>query len=83
MKPTLFVKKGKYVIEGDPTDGALMIAARQFGIDHTMKDRSKILKQFPFDSTSKRMSVVVEDENRRKFLITKGARNCTSKMRVY
>lgn len=69
----LFVKKGKYVIEGDPTDGALMIAARQFGIDHTMKDRYKILKQFPFDSTSKRMSVVVEDENRRKFLITKGA----------
>src|SRR5690625_3574254 len=32
-----------------------------------------IIKEMPFDSERKRMSVVVEDENNMRFLITKGA----------
>lgn len=70
---SLFVKKGKYMIDGDPTDGALIIAARKMGLSHTAKEQFTIVKEFPFDSTRKRMSVIVEDENKRRFLIVKGA----------
>ncbi|MFD2133068.1 cation-translocating P-type ATPase [Pseudogracilibacillus auburnensis] len=70
---SLLVKKGKYMIDGDPTDGALLIAARKMGLSHVVKDQFKMIKQFPFDSTRKRMSVIVEDENNRRFLISKGA----------
>src|SRR5699024_6545566 len=31
---TLKVKKGKYLVDGDPTDGALLIAARKLNISH-------------------------------------------------
>lgn len=70
---TLYIKKGKYVVNGDPTDGALLVAARKLGITYEAKDSYKVIKQFPFDSTKKHMSVVIEDENKRRFLITKGA----------
>src|SRR5690625_5128262 len=69
----LLVKKGKYIVDGDPTDGALLVTARKFGLSHRLHEKFNIIKQIPFDSTRKRMSVVVEDENKRKFLITKGA----------
>jgi len=70
---SLLVKKGGYIIDGDPTDGALIIAARKLGLTYAIKDQFKIIKQFPFDSTRKRMTVVVEDENKRRFVISKGA----------
>lgn len=69
----LVVKKGKYQIEGDPTDGALLVAARKFGLPAEIKQGYKIIKEIPFDANRKRMSVVVEDENKRRFLIIKGA----------
>lgn len=69
----LYVKRGKYIVDGDPTDGALLIAARKLGLGAMLKDDYTIIKEFPFDSTKKRMSVVIEDENKRRFLITKGA----------
>ncbi|MFS0672377.1 calcium-translocating P-type ATPase, SERCA-type [Ornithinibacillus sp. 179-J 7C1 HS] len=69
----LQVKKGKYIIDGDPTDGALIVAARKIGLNHLSGDKFKIIKEIPFDSDRKRMSVVVEDENGQRFLITKGA----------
>ncbi|MEI3610952.1 cation-translocating P-type ATPase [Pseudogracilibacillus sp. SO30301A] len=70
---SLFVKKGRYIVDGDPTDGALLVAARKLELTHLIKDQFKIIKQFPFDSTRKRMTVVVEDENKRRFVISKGA----------
>lgn len=70
---TLQVKKGKYVVDGDPTDGALLIAARKLGIDFQSSQSFQIIKEIPFDSNRKRMSVIVEDENQMRFLITKGA----------
>ncbi|GGA84139.1 calcium-transporting ATPase [Ornithinibacillus halotolerans] len=69
----LQVKKGKYFVNGDPTDGALVVAARKVGLNHLSGDNYKIIKEIPFDSDRKRMSVVVEDQNDRRFLITKGA----------
>ena len=69
----LLVKKGRYIVDGDPTDGALLVAARKLELTHLIKDQFKVIKQFPFDSTRKRMTVVVEDENKRRFVISKGA----------
>ncbi|WP_106497677.1 calcium-translocating P-type ATPase, SERCA-type [Lentibacillus sp. Marseille-P4043] len=68
----LKIKKGKYYVDGDPTDGALLVAARKIGLkpDH---GQYRIVKEIPFDSDRKRMSVIVEDENKRRFVITKGA----------
>lgn len=70
---SLHIKKGKYMVDGDPTDGALLIAARKFGLSHDAADEYRVIKEIPFDSDRKRMSVVVEDQNKRRFLITKGA----------
>ncbi|API93827.1 MULTISPECIES: calcium-translocating P-type ATPase, SERCA-type [Virgibacillus] len=70
---SLVKKKGKYVIDGNPTDGALLIAARKFGLSDEEKEAYRIIKEFPFDSDRKRMSVIVEDKQQRRFLITKGA----------
>jgi len=69
----LKVKKGKYFVDGDPVDGALIVAARKFGMDHEQAAGYRVIKEYPFDSDRKRMSVVVEDENNRRFLIIKGA----------
>lgn len=69
----ILVKKGKYVIDGDPTEGALLVLARKLGITSDVKEQFKYVKTFPFDSSRKRMSVVVEDRNGRRFLICKGA----------
>src|SRR5690625_1540752 len=70
---TLQVKKGKYFVDGDQTNGALLVAARKIGLLHLENEKYKTIKEIPFDSERKRMSIIVEDENKRKFLITKGA----------
>jgi Ca2+-transporting ATPase len=70
---SLFVKKGKYHVDGDPTDGALLIAARKLGLMKDTTEKYRLIKEIPFDSDRKRMSVIVEDENGMRFLITKGA----------
>ncbi|WP_085992443.1 calcium-translocating P-type ATPase, SERCA-type [Oceanobacillus senegalensis] len=70
---SLVVKKGKYFIDGDPTDGALLVASRKIGLKQVDAEKFKIIKEIPFDSDRKRMSVVVEDENGIRLLITKGA----------
>lgn len=67
------IKKGKKYIEGDPTDGALLIAARKLGLKEESREHFTIIKEIPFDSDRKRMSIVVEDKNDMRFLITKGA----------
>jgi len=69
----LQLKKGKYSIDGDPTDGALVVAARKMGLTEQDQNKFQIIKEIPFDSDRKRMSVIVQDENNRKFLVTKGA----------
>ncbi len=69
----LYVKKGSYLIDGDPTDGALLIVARKYGMTKQSLNKYQVMKKVPFDSTRKRMSVIVKDENNRKFIITKGA----------
>ncbi|GIO21911.1 cation-translocating P-type ATPase [Oceanobacillus sp. J11TS1] len=70
---SILSKKGKNVVDGDPTDGALLVAAYKFGFHENDKQPFRIIKEIPFDSNRKRMSIVVEDENGMRMLITKGA----------
>src|SRR5690625_7928547 len=41
---SLQVKKGKYIVDGDPTDGALLVAARKIGLLHRSNDNYKIIR---------------------------------------
>ncbi len=61
----------RWQIVGDPTEGALVVAARKAGMrcdsDHT------IVHEIPFDSARKLMSVVVQDPKKSTVIYTKGA----------
>ncbi len=57
---------------GDPTDGALAIAALKAGIEEPGPDR-KVLHAIPFDSERKMMSMVVEEKSGDPALYAKGA----------
>ena len=61
------VKKG-YEVEGDPTEGALLIMAAKSGLHQ----RHKILREIPFDSNRKCMTVIIE-ENGEYLALVKGA----------
>ncbi|MFV8827091.1 cation-translocating P-type ATPase [Alkalihalobacterium sp. APHAB7] len=67
-------KKTEFVIDGDPTEGALVVAAMKAGItSEALKKQFRIIKEFPFESTRKMMTVIVEDKNGKRFAVTKGA----------
>ncbi|MBS4203842.1 cation-translocating P-type ATPase [Lederbergia citrea] len=70
----LIIQGNTMAIDGDPTEGALLIAALKAGIDRdSLSEQFTIEKEYPFDSTRKMMSVIVKDSNGKKFAITKGA----------
>jgi P-type Ca2+ transporter type 2C len=56
-------EQGLWVILGDPTEGALVVAAAKAGIrnDQWANELPRVV-EFPFSSERKRMSVVVQDE---------------------
>ena len=67
-------KNDQYVLDGDPTEGALAVAALKAGYTKEgLKREFTIVKEYPFDSERKMMSMVVEDSKGKQFLITKGA----------
>ncbi|MFD3445442.1 calcium-translocating P-type ATPase, SERCA-type [Microbacteriaceae bacterium 4G12] len=67
-------KKKEYVLDGDPTEGALVVAAMKAGVSkETLQGQFQVVKEFPFDSTRKMMSVIVRDRNGKHFVVTKGA----------
>lgn len=67
----LHEKEGQWTVVGDPTEGALLVAASKAGID-IVRDQQRILHEAPFDSERKRMSVVVRDGDQ-PFVFAKGA----------
>jgi P-type Ca2+ transporter type 2C len=53
---------GRWTFLGDPTEGALVVAARRVGLtDAELSDRFARVGELPFSSERKRMSVVLSD----------------------
>ncbi|HZR05533.1 MAG TPA: cation-translocating P-type ATPase [Candidatus Udaeobacter sp.] len=61
----------RWRIFGDPTEGALIVAATKAGLERG-SDRA-IIHEIPFDSNRKLMSMVVKNEQQRAVIYTKGA----------
>lgn len=67
-------KDGEYILDGDPTEGALLTAARKAGFSNDfVQSHYRVIEEFPFDSDRKMMTVIVEDRDKKQFVITKGA----------
>ncbi|EDL64128.1 calcium-translocating P-type ATPase, SERCA-type [Bacillus sp. SG-1] len=68
------LKDEEYILDGDPTEGALLVAALKAGLQkEALLGKFTIEKEFPFDSTRKMMSIVVKDQQGKRFIVTKGA----------
>jgi Ca2+-transporting ATPase len=69
-------RDGRWMIQGDPTEGALIVAARKAGLTAaTLEARLKRVAELPFSSERKLMSTVHEDAKHQERLLvfTKGA----------
>lgn len=67
-------KDNEFILDGDPTEGALLVAAMKAGFQRTeLLKEYKIIKEFPFDSMRKMMSIIIEDSTGKQFVVTKGA----------
>jgi Ca2+-transporting ATPase len=66
---------GRPAIQGNPTEGALVVAAAKAGITRAelKEKRAETLQSFPFDSTRKMMSVLVRLSTGERVLVAKGA----------
>ncbi|MDG4812581.1 cation-translocating P-type ATPase [Hydrogenovibrio sp. 3SP14C1] len=70
----LVEQEGHYLIQGLPTEGALVVAAAKADIDkETLLQQQKLIATFPFDPKRKMMSVVIQEANGNYKLIVKGA----------
>ena len=69
-------RDGRWIVQGDPTEGALIVAARKAGLEgDALNIRFARVAEVPFSSERKLMSTVHTDADRRERLIvfTKGA----------
>jgi Ca2+-transporting ATPase len=66
---------GEWVIQGDPTEAAFLVAGRKAGLIQALEDRFQRIGEVPFSSDRKLMSTLQEDAERagRVGLVTKGA----------
>jgi Ca2+-transporting ATPase len=67
---------GRWTVQGDPTEGALIVAARKAGVDRSALDaRFRRVGEVPFSSDRKLMSTVHADgrASERLLVFTKGA----------
>ncbi len=70
----LKLKDKEYIVDGDPTEGALVVAGLKAGLSReNIQKEFSIIHEFPFDSSRKMMSVIVEDKSGKQFVVTKGA----------
>ncbi len=71
---TLENKNDKWRVLGDPTEGALLTMVGKAGFDKEKMDKQlERVYEMTFDSTRKRMSVVVKDKDGKHYIFTKGA----------
>jgi P-type Ca2+ transporter type 2C len=69
-------RDGRWTVQGDPTEGALVVAARKAGLkDETLDARFERVGEVPFSSERKLMSTIHTDADRQERLLvfTKGA----------
>ncbi|QUF67012.1 calcium-translocating P-type ATPase, SERCA-type [Bacillus atrophaeus] len=67
-------KDSEYILDGDPTEGALLTAARKAGFSNDfVQSHYRVIEEFPFDSDRKMMTVIMEDRDKKQYVITKGA----------
>ncbi|WP_146651193.1 cation-translocating P-type ATPase [Labilithrix luteola] len=67
-------KDGGWRVIGDPTEGALLTLAAKGGVPkESVVPSHQIVKEIPFDSDRKRMTVVTLDKNGREVAHTKGS----------
>jgi len=70
----LHEKEGQWLIKGDPTEGALVVAAAKAGL-HIRETRLKSprIEEIPFSSERKRMTTIHQMENGKRAAFMKGA----------
>jgi Ca2+-transporting ATPase len=69
-------RNGRWTVQGDPTEGALIVAARKAGLEEVALDaRFSRIAEVPFSSERKLMSTIHNDAERQEQLLvmTKGA----------
>jgi P-type Ca2+ transporter type 2C len=71
---TLEKKEGCWRVVGDPTEGALLTLSAKGGLPkESVAPSHQVLKEIPFDSDRKRMTVVTLDESGKEIAHTKGS----------
>ena len=67
-------KEGAWLVVGDPTEGALLTLAAKGGLPkESIVPSHQVVKEIPFDSDRKRMTVVALDETGKEIAHTKGS----------
>ncbi len=67
-------KEGKWFVKGDPTEGALVVAAVKAGLHETeMRLENPRIEEIPFSSERKRMTTIHQMEDGKKTAFMKGA----------
>jgi Ca2+-transporting ATPase len=67
-------KDGKWVVKGDPTEGALVVAAAKAGVHQTeTRLENPRIEEIPFSSERKRMTTIHQMQDERRIAFMKGA----------
>ncbi|WP_018994631.1 cation-transporting P-type ATPase [Thioalkalivibrio sp. ALJ2] len=70
----VFEREGEWVMEGDPTEGALVVAARKAGLDpHLEAERLPRADVIPFESDHRYMATLHHDHDGHAQIFLKGA----------
>ncbi len=65
---------GVWSVEGDPTEGALLTLAAKAGVSRDdVANSQRVVRELPFDSDRKRMTVIALDDRGREIVHSKGS----------